>query len=406
MNAIEVTDVSKIYRRYGRRRHFGTLKSALLSGRLLRDLQPDEVLQALKGVSFGVASGRTFGIIGRNGSGKSTMLKLIAGIGKPTTGQVRVRGRVSALIELGAGFHPEISGRENVFINGMMLGLSKKAIAARFDEIVAFAELEQFIDAPVKTYSSGMYMRLGFAVAINVDPDVLLVDEVLAVGDQGFTNKCLAKFDEFRRRGRTIVIVTHSLDMVTRFCEEALWLDGGQIRAQGPPHQVIDAYLAEVARSEHQAAAAPSPGSSGMVTVDDVTLSDRSGRVTTTFESGDPLQIDIALSARERVRDLVVALRIVAADGIECCGADTQLDEITPFPVGRAATVRCDIERLDLVAGSYSVDVAVKASDGSVYHENHRTMLTITSSHGDTGVFRFPHQWTVTNAAGVTRGIS
>src|SRR6187401_189851 len=215
MNAIEVTDVSKIYRRYGRRRHFGTLKSALLSGRLLRDLQPDEVLQALQGVSFDVASGRTFGIIGRNGSGKSTMLKLIAGIGKPTTGQVKVHGRVSALIELGAGFHPEISGRENVFINGMMLGLSKKAIAARFDDIVSFAELDGFIDAPVKTYSSGMYMRLGFAVAINVDPDVLLVDEVLAVGDQAFTNKCLTKFDEFRRGGRTIVIVTHSLDMVT-----------------------------------------------------------------------------------------------------------------------------------------------------------------------------------------------
>src|SRR5690242_15584536 len=157
-NAIEVRDVHKLYRRYGRRKSFGTLKSALLSGRALGGLRPDGTFEALKGVTFDVASGRTFGIIGRNGSGKSTMLKLIAGIGKPTTGQVKVHGRVSALIELGAGFHPEISGRENVFINGMMLGLSKKAIAARFDEIVAFAELESFIDAPVKTYSSGMYM--------------------------------------------------------------------------------------------------------------------------------------------------------------------------------------------------------------------------------------------------------
>jgi lipopolysaccharide transport system ATP-binding protein len=406
MNAIEVTDVSKIYRRYGRRRHFGTLKSALLSGRLLRDLQPDEVLEALKGVSFNVASGRTFGIIGRNGSGKSTMLKLIAGIGKPTSGHVKVHGRVSALIELGAGFHPEISGRENVFINGMMLGLSKKAIAARFDDIVAFAELEQFIDAPVKTYSSGMYMRLGFAVAINVDPDVLLVDEVLAVGDQAFTNKCLSKFEEFRRGGRTIVMVTHSLDMVTRFCEEALWLDGGQVRAQGPPHQVIDAYLAAVARGEHQAAAAPPSGASGIVTVDDVTLSDRNGRVTTTFASGDALQIEIALSARQRVRDVVVAVSIVAAGGIQCCGADTQLDGVSPFAVGRAATVRCAIARLDLVEGSYSLDVAVKASDGSVYHENHRTMVTITSAHREPGVFRFPRQWTVTDATGETRGTS
>jgi ABC-type polysaccharide/polyol phosphate transport system ATPase subunit len=202
--AISVRDVQKIYRRYGRRKHFATLKSALLSGNLLRDLRPDETFEALRGVTFDVEAGRTFGIIGRNGSGKSTMLKLIAGIGKPTAGTVIVDGRVSALIELGAGFHPEISGRENVYINGMMLGLSKKEIARRFDEIVSFAELEEFIDAPVKTYSSGMYVRLGFAVAINVDPDVLLVDEVLAVGDEAFTHKCLDKFADFKRRGKTI----------------------------------------------------------------------------------------------------------------------------------------------------------------------------------------------------------
>ena len=211
------------------------------------DLRPDETFEALKGVSFDVAAGRTFGIIGRNGSGKSTMLKLIAGIGRPTTGTVRVQGRVSALIELGAGFHPEISGRENVFINGMMLGLTKREIAARFDEIVAFAELEDFIDAPVKTYSSGMYMRLGFAVAIHVDPDVLLVDEVLAVGDEAFTHKCLDKFAEFRRRGRTVLLVTHSLDLVTRFCDEALWLDGGVARRRAIPKRVVDAYLLDVA---------------------------------------------------------------------------------------------------------------------------------------------------------------
>jgi lipopolysaccharide transport system ATP-binding protein len=184
VKAIEVKDVHKVYRRYGRRKHFATLKSALLSGELLRDLRPDETFHALRGVSFGVDAGRTFGIVGRNGSGKSTMLKLIAGIGKPTAGRINVEGRVSALIELGAGFHPEISGRENVFINGMMLGLTRRQIADRFDAIVAFAELQEFIDAPVKTYSSGMYMRLGFAVAVNVDPDVLLVDEVLAVGDE------------------------------------------------------------------------------------------------------------------------------------------------------------------------------------------------------------------------------
>ncbi len=252
MNAIEVRGVRKTYRRYSRRRQFATLKSALLSGRVLSDLRPDETFDALKGVSFDVAAGRTFGIIGRNGSGKSTMLKLIAGIGRPTEGTVAVKGRVSALIELGAGFHPEISGRENVYINGMMLGLTKREVAARFDEIVAFAELEDFIDAPVKTYSSGMYMRLGFAVAIHVDPDVLLVDEVLAVGDEAFTHKCLDKFAEFKRRGRTVLLVTHSLDLVTRFCDEALWLDGGVARLQGDPKRVVDAYLLDVAGVANQ----------------------------------------------------------------------------------------------------------------------------------------------------------
>ena len=168
-------------------------------------------------MSFSVPAGRTYGIIGRNGSGKSTALKLVAGITKPTTGTVKVEGRISALIELGAGFHPEISGRENVFINGIMLGLTKREVARRFDEIVEFAEMQDFIDAPVKTYSSGMYMRLGFAVAIHVDPDVLLVDEVLAVGDEGFTHKCLDKFGEFKRRGKTILLVTHSLNLVERF---------------------------------------------------------------------------------------------------------------------------------------------------------------------------------------------
>ena len=191
MPAVEVRDVRKIYRRYGRRKSFGTLKSALLSGGVLKHLRPDSVFQALDGVSFDVRPGATLGIVGRNGSGKSSLLKLIAGIGKPSAGTIHVTGRVSALIELGAGFHPEISGRENVFINGMMLGLSKAEVARRFDDIVAFAELGEFIDEPVKTYSSGMYMRLGFAVAINVDPDVLLVDEVLAVGDEAFTHKCL-----------------------------------------------------------------------------------------------------------------------------------------------------------------------------------------------------------------------
>src|SRR5437773_11887411 len=251
MTAIELVGVSKIYRGYGGR-HFSTLKSALLQRSILRDLQPSETFPALKEVSFSVPKGSTYGVIGRNGSGKSTVLKLVAGITKPTSGTVRVDGRISALIELGAGFHPEISGRENVFINGIMLGLTKREIRERFDEIVDFAELRDFIDAPVKTYSSGMYMRLGFAVAIHVNPDVLLVDEVLAVGDEGFTHKCLDKFAEFKRRGKTILLVTHALGLVERFCDEALWLDGGRIKGLGDPKRIVGAYLTDIEqREEH-----------------------------------------------------------------------------------------------------------------------------------------------------------
>src|SRR5256884_7830299 len=253
--AITLTNVTKVYRRYGGKQ-FATLKSALLKQSLLRDLRPSETFPALKDVSFAVPAGSTFGVVGRNGSGKSTALKLVAGITKPTGGVVRVDGRISALIELGAGFHPEISGRENVFINGIMLGLTKRQIQERFDEIVEFAELREFIDAPVKTYSSGMYMRLGFAVAIHVDPDVLLVDEVLAVGDEGFTHKCLDKFAEFKRSNKTILLVTHSLNLIERFCDEALWVYDWQVRGRGEPQRIVGAYLTAVEQGEQELMAA------------------------------------------------------------------------------------------------------------------------------------------------------
>ena len=398
MNAIEVRDVHKLYRRYGRRRHFGTLKSALLSGRLLRDLRPDEVLEALKGVSFEVASGSAFGIIGRNGSGKSTMLKLIAGIGKPTSGTVSVQGRLSALIELGAGFHPEISGRENVYINGMMLGLSKREVSNRFDEIVRFAELEDFIDAPVKTYSSGMYMRLGFAVAINVDPDVLLVDEVLAVGDQGFTHKCLDKFAEFRRRGRTVLIVTHSLDLVTRFCDEALWLDAGRARLRGTPDRVIDAYLQDVSRSE-EAAQDAGAALTRDVEILSVHLCGADHQPSGTFASGAGVEIRATVRAHRPVADAVFGFQIVHADGVRCYATNTATDGLTPVTVHGEATVICAIAHLDLLAGSYFVDISIGRPDGTPYDRDSRCAFTVTSTLNDTGIFRPPHRWTFEGGA-------
>jgi ABC-type polysaccharide/polyol phosphate transport system ATPase subunit len=411
MNAIEVRGVRKTYQRYSRRRQFATLKSALLSGRLLSDLRPDETFDALKGISFDVAAGKTFGIIGRNGSGKSTMLKLIAGIGRPTEGAVSVKGRVSALIELGAGFHPEISGRENVYINGMMLGLTKREVAARFDDIVAFAELQDFIDAPVKTYSSGMYMRLGFAVAIHVDPDVLLVDEVLAVGDEAFTHKCLDKFSEFRRRGRTVLLVTHSLDLVTRFCDEALWLDGGLARLQGDPKRVVDAYLLDVAGVENQAVETGKPArpeepadmtraiegrwGSREVEISAVEFRGRNGQPAHVFQSGDPMEIRLKVRARQPVSDLVFGVGIFNADGVCCYGTNTAIEGATSGAMSGEGQVRFTVDRLDLVEGSYLVDVAAHRQDGAPY-DYHRLLhtLRVVSPLKETGIFRPPHRWT------------
>jgi ABC-type polysaccharide/polyol phosphate transport system ATPase subunit len=392
MNAIEVAGVTKMYRRYGRRKHFGTLKSALLSGSFLRDLQPDEVLGALKDVTFDVRAGRTFGIIGRNGSGKSTMLKLIAGIGKPSAGTVRVNGRISALIELGAGFHPEISGRENVFINGMMLGLSKNAIAERFDAIVRFAELEDFIDAPVKTYSSGMYMRLGFAVAINVDPDVLLVDEVLAVGDQGFTHKCLDKFAEFRQRGRTVLLVTHSLDMVTRFCDEALWLDAGRVRMQGDPQRVIDAYVADVARSEEAQATRPH-ATVHEAEIASVEMLTRDGQPTSTIASGEMLMVRAVVRPIVPNPAIAIGLGIYTPEGVRCFHTTTKVDGTAPLGVDGEGTIECLFERLDLLAGTYTLALSVLGVDSVASSSEHRDTFTVTSERGDAGIFRPPHTW-------------
>jgi ABC-type polysaccharide/polyol phosphate transport system ATPase subunit len=433
-HAIELAHVSKVYRRYGGK-HFATLKSALLQRSVLRDLQPSETFPALKDVSFVVPRGSTFGVIGRNGSGKSTALKLVAGITKPTSGTVRVDGRISALIELGAGFHPEISGRENVFINGIMLGLSKRDIQQRFDEIVDFAELRDFIDAPVKTYSSGMYMRLGFAVAIHVDPDVLLVDEVLAVGDEGFTHKCLDKFGEFRRRGKTILLVTHSLNLVERFCDDAVWLDAGENRAEGDPKRVVGAYLTAVEHTEeellaaataravvqadaHQAetpAASHDPTSdmfqategrwgSREVEIVDVAFLDAAGQPTFIVHTGDPLSVRVRVRANEPVDDLVFGIGLFNADGVCCYGTNTYLEEMTPASLDGAGEAVFAVDGLDLVEGTYKFDVAVHKRDGFPY-DYHRLLYTfrVKSRTHDVGIYRPRHRWTFSPAVRFTR---
>jgi ABC-type polysaccharide/polyol phosphate transport system ATPase subunit len=419
--AVEARDVAKVYRRFLHKNQFRTLKSALVTGSLLSDLAPGETFTALDGVSFEVPAGSTFGVIGENGSGKSTLLKLMAGITRPTRGTLAVRGRISALIELGAGFHPEISGRENVAINAIMLGLTRREVEERFDEIVAFAELERFIDAPVKTYSSGMYARLGFAVAIHVDPEVLLIDEVLAVGDEAFTRKCLDKIGEFRRRGKTIVLVTHSLGLVEKMCDDVLWLRQGRKADQGDPKRVVDAYLTYVAGGEEALLAqehgrapedtpAEAPSSPGQevphgyregrwggreVEITQVRLLDDRDRPRHVYTPGERLTVALDVRAAQPVEDFVFGIGLFTADGVNVYGTNTHLEEFEAERLEGAGEVRLAIDDLRLVEGTYLLDVAAHRRDGTPY-DYHRGLYSfrVKSRVKDVGVYRPAHRWT------------
>lgn len=412
MNAIEVEHVSRLYQKYSSRHRFQTFKSALVKGDLIKAIRADELVTALDDISFNVAKGQTLGLIGENGSGKSTMLKIVAGIAKPSSGRVATIGKVSALIELGAGFHPEISGRENVFINGIMLGLSKKEITAKFDEIVRFAELEDFIDAPVKTYSSGMYMRLGFSVAINVHPEILLIDEVLAVGDASFIPKCLDRIDDFRRRKKTILFVSHDLATVEKICDRVVWLKNGRIAASGEPKRIVDAYLQDVTVKQEKAFEKKSEAAESAVEaaaeerrenrwgrreieIRKVTLRNLQGQAKHVFAPEEGMIIDMEVAAPSPSSDFVFGVGIFNSQGVACYGTNTHLDDLEPVHISGEGRVEFRIGRLDLVNGTYYLDVAVHKRDGYPfdYHQNLYSFL-VSSALRDVGIARLPHEWT------------
>jgi len=430
MAAIELDHVGRVYQKYSSRHRFQTFKSALVRGDLFGSLKANELVTALSDISLQVEKGETFGLIGENGSGKSTLLKIIAGIAKPTVGRVRTEGKISALIELGAGFHPEISGRENVFINGIMLGLTKKEIVRKFEEIVRFAELEEFIDAPVKTYSSGMYMRLGFSVAINVNPDILLTDEVLSVGDAAFVPKCLDKIDDFRRRKKTIVFVSHDLDTVKKICDRVAWIKDGRIQMLGEPKRTVDAYLEDIATKqeedfqERQArTASATTGSSAMtasseaagpsappafeegrrenrwgkreVEIRKVTLRGLGGEEKHVFHPEEGLIVELDVAAACPVEDFVFGIGVFNSLGTACYGTNTNLEDLEPKHLEGEGKVVCRIERLNLINGTYYLDVAVHKRDGYSYdyHQNLYSFLVSSAAYKDVGVARLLHTW-------------
>jgi len=425
--AIRVAAVSKRYRRVGPGHRLRTLKSALLGARRGAGDDGAETIPALDDVSFEVAPGEAFGIVGGNGSGKSTLLKLIAGILRPTSGEVATNGRVAALIELGAGFHPEISGRENIFINGAVLGLSRSEIAARYERIVEFAGLADFIDEPVKNYSSGMYVRLGFAVAIHTDPEILLVDEVLAVGDEAFAHKCLRRIEEMLAEGRTVVFVSHSLALVEDLCSRVLWLDRGKVRAAGEPRFVVDAYRQAVAEDEGrehreakearereeevaQDAATASEEApkevlrwgSRVAEIQSVRLLDGSGVERYHFASGESVTFEISVRAASRLEDFVFGVALSTPRGTEVWGTNTDLAGFEPESFEGEARVRLICPALRLAPGEYLVDVAVHAEDGAPYDYRRKLLsFSVTAEARGVGIYFPEHRWQIEGGAAV-----
>jgi ABC-type polysaccharide/polyol phosphate transport system ATPase subunit len=363
---------------------------------------------ALKGINFEVNPGDFFGVIGTNGSGKSTLLKIMAGIAKPTRGSIRVEGRVSALLELGAGFHSDFTGRENVFMYGTVLGLDKKVIAERFDSIVDFAELWEFIDQPVRTYSSGMYMRLAFAIAVNVDPDILIIDEILAVGDAGFQKKCFERIDAFRAAGKTIVFVSHDHGTIEKFCNKVLWLDRGVPKAYGDARTVISGYLEQLAEAEdrrhgqasEKALADATRHGSGECRITEATLVDDADAEKHTWRTGSDVTIRVRYEATEAIVDPVVGFGVFRSDGVHIYGSNTDLDKVTidALPAGQGE-IRIRLPELGLLPGTYALDLAIheRGNGYRAYDYLQRCVeFSMIDNRSDVGAVRLPHTWEVT----------
>ncbi|MCB0353635.1 MAG: ABC transporter ATP-binding protein [Bdellovibrionales bacterium] len=381
---ISLKDVSKVFRRSGNLRvSYSTLKSLFL--RRERKAAPKKASQtvAIHDLTLRIPRGASMGIIGRNGSGKSTLLKLITGIYRPSAGEVALSGRVAALIELGAGFHPDFTGRENLVLGGAIHGLSKKEIEDRFEEIVSFAGLEDVIDEPVRTYSSGMYMRLGFSLAVHTDPQILLVDEVLAVGDAAFVRKCKEKISELRAQGVTLLLVTHDLSSVERWCDEALWLDKGEVMERGDPRRVVDAYRTfleigeeeelerelsdESSSSEESSSDGPQRWGSREIEILDVSLKNAQGEGHHLFHSDEPVSISIRYRSNESVSDVVFGIALRRSDDVVMFGTNTDLEEVELPSLGGEGELVCHIARNGLAEGSYFLDVALHRTDGYPY---------------------------------------
>lgn len=442
-NAIEVHDVTKSFKVYLDKGD--TIKEKVIFSNRRRY----ENRQVLKGISFDVKKGEAIGLIGHNGCGKSTTLKLLTKIMYPDSGTIEMKGRVSSLIELGAGFHPDMSGRENIYINASIFGLSKKEIDARLDDIIAFSELEEFIDNPVRTYSSGMYMRLAFSVAINVDAEILLIDEILSVGDASFQAKCFNKLREIKAKGATIVIVSHSLNQVEEFCERSIWIDEGLIREEGLPREVhldymefMSDYTMNRGKTKEQMAAERKAREKAkkaeeeaerkkrkekkilerkkMVTevneagvplaqlvkevdeeqdkyiqINDVILKNKSGEVKHFFTTGESVTVEFEYEVLKPEHENVsVEFVIVRNDGLECYETNTFREGIKNMNLQKKGTISIDIPHLNLITGEYYIELALRKTDAFPYvYKDKAFRFNMTSVERERGIAKIDHTW-------------
>ncbi len=387
--AIEARGVGKRYRVRGHAPPtlFGRLASAI------RGRRPDE-FWALREATFEVPAGRTFGVIGPNGSGKSSLLGLVAGTITPTCGRVTTRGRVCSLLELGAGFHPDLTGRENVFLNAALLGIPREDVRRRFDRIAEFAGLGPFIEEPVRHYSSGMYVRLAFAVAAESEPDVLLIDEVLAVGDVAFQLRCLDRIRELQRRNRTLLFVSHALQTVEEFCHEVLLVHRGSIVARGEPAPTILRYIREF-MGEGGPVYTQEFGTRE-VEIADVTFRDADGREAAVFETGWPMHVDVRWRARGRIERPVFGFSVKTANGLYVFGSNTQIAGVEIRAIEGEGKIRLTLDPLTLMSGQYLLSLAIHSWDHA--RQFHRREdwypFAVRNPTGALGAFFLNSRWT------------
>jgi lipopolysaccharide transport system ATP-binding protein len=405
---IVVENLSKRYRRFQANRPT-TLVETIARG--FKGLRTTDYFWALQDVSFAVSRGQMLGVIGHNGAGKSTLLRLLGSVGQVDKGAVRVNGRIGALLDLGTGFHPELTGRENVFIAGIIGGLTRREVARRFDEIIAFAELEAFVDSPLRTYSTGMQMRLAFAVAVHIEPEILLIDEVLAVGDIAFQQKCLARIARFKENGCTIVLVSHDVGTVQALCDQVLWLRQGQVASLGPTDLVAEQYVAEMSAETKRRtpqALPPMPAGAGeMLRVNEnrfgsqemqitaVHLKDASQSIVAELSAGQPLTVEIQFQAPQPIEQPIVGVTIAREDGTVVYDTSTEAAEVVLPVVSSAGRICLHLARLDLLPGRYFVDVGIYQAQWEYAYDYHWHIypLAIIGGQGQKGFLSPPHTW-------------